>query len=78
MAILSGFKSFERYLKVPTNDGNKYQLMSERTLAKDIIFDSNKNLEEVMGGLTLLPISQEEYDALETKDDNTLYIVPIE
>ena len=78
MAILSGFKSFERYLKVPTEGGNKYQLMSERTSAKDVIFDSNKNLEEVMGGLTLLPISQEEYNALETKDENTLYIVPIE
>ena len=50
MAILSGFKSFERYLKVPTDDGNKYQLMSERTLAKDVIFDSddNKNLETKM------------------------------
>ena len=48
MAILSGFKSFERYLKVPTEDGNKYQLMSERTSAKDVIFDDDNNLENKM------------------------------
>lgn len=51
MAILSGFKSFERYLKVPTNDGNKYQLMSERTLAKDVIFDDGSNLKDKMSNL---------------------------
>lgn len=79
MAILSGFKSFERYLKVPTEDGNKYQLMSERTLAKDVIFDDGSNLENNMSGLKLLPLnSQSEYDELTIKDPNTLYIVPIE
>ena len=46
MAILSGFKSFERYLKVPTDDGNKYQLVSEKTLSKDVIFDDNSNLND--------------------------------
>lgn len=46
MAILSSFRSFERYLKVPTEDGNKYQLVSERTLAKDVIFDDNSNLND--------------------------------
>lgn len=51
MAILSGFKSFERYLKVPTEDGNKYQLMSERTLAKDVIFDDDSNLENKMNSV---------------------------
>ena len=51
MAILSGFKSFERYLKVPTDDGNKYQLMSERTFAKDVIFDDNSNLENKMNSV---------------------------
>ena len=51
MAILSGFKSFERYLKVPTDDGNKYQLMSERTLAKDVIFDDDSNLENKMNSV---------------------------
>ena len=51
MAILSGFKSFERYLKVPTENENKYQLVSERTLAKDIIFNGNSNLENKMNSV---------------------------
>lgn len=62
MAILSGFKSFERYLKVPTDDGNKYQLVSERTLAKDIIFNDNINLENKM-------------NSVENKMNSVLYIV---
>lgn len=61
MAILSGFKSFERYLKVPTGDGNKYQLVSERTLLKDIIVDKT--------------YTQEEFNALENKDQTKIYIV---
>ena len=51
MAILSGFKSFERYLKVPTENENKYQLVSKRTLAKDIIFNDNSNLENKMNSV---------------------------
>ena len=51
MAILSGFKSFERYLKVPTENENKYQLVSERTLAKDIIVNDNSNLENKMNSV---------------------------
>lgn len=83
MAILSGFRSFERYLKVPTEDGNKYQLISERTLAKDVIFDSdeNKSLETKMqevnhqlNGLTLYPCTEADYEAMESHDANTLYI----
>lgn len=62
MAILSGFKSFEKYLKVPTEDGNKYQLVSERTLAKDVIFDDNKNLNDKV-------------DDIDTKLNQVLYIV---
>ena len=62
MAILSGFKSFERYLKVPTDDRNKYQLVSERTLAKDIIFNDNINLENKM-------------NSVENKMNSVLYIV---
>lgn len=37
MSILSGFKSFERYIK--TNSG--YQKVSERTLAKDVLLGSD-------------------------------------
>ena len=62
MAILSGFKSFERYLKVPTDDGNKYQLMSERTFAKDVIFDDGKNLNNKV-------------DKINTELSQALYIV---
>lgn len=62
MAILSGFKSFEKYLKVSTEDGNKYQLVSERTLAKDVIFDDNKNLNDKV-------------DDIDTKLNQVLYIV---
>lgn len=62
MAILSGFKSFERYLKVPTDNGNKYQLMSERTLAKDVIFDDGSNLENKTNNL-------------ENKMNSVLYVV---
>ena len=36
------FKSFERYILV---DG-EYQLMSERTSAKDVIFNDGTNLED--------------------------------
>ena len=61
MSILSGFKSFERYLKVPTDDGNKYQLVSERTLARDIVVDKT--------------YTQEEYDALTDKDSTKIYII---
>lgn len=61
MSILSGFKSFERYLKIPTDDGNKYQLMSERTLARDIVVDKT--------------YTQEEYDALTDKDSTKIYII---
>ena len=62
MAILSGFKSFERYLKVPTDNGNKYQLMSERTFAKDVIFDDGKNLNNKV-------------DKINTELSQALYIV---
>ena len=62
MAILSGFKSFERYLKVPSDDGNKYQLMSERTFAKDVIFDDGKNLNNKV-------------DKINTELSQALYIV---
>ena len=61
MSILSGFKSFERYLKVPTDNGNKYQLVSERTLARDIVVDKT--------------YTQEEYDALTDKDSTKIYII---
>lgn len=74
MAILSGFKSFERYLKVPTNDGNKYQLMSERTLAKDVIFDSGRNLEEVMENEIGSKVKAE-LTRINSELDNVLYIV---
>ena len=40
MAILSTFKSFEKYIPV----GGNWQLVSERTNAKDIIFDDSENL----------------------------------
>ena len=45
MSILSGFKSFEKYIK--KQDG--YQLMSERTHARDVLFDDNKNLADKFG-----------------------------
>lgn len=62
MAILSGFKSFERYLKVPSDNGNGYQLVSERTLSKDIIFDDGKNLNNKI-------------DKINTELSQALYIV---
>ena len=42
MAILSIFKSFEKYIPI---DGN-WQLASERTAAKDIISDDGTNAED--------------------------------
>lgn len=45
MAILSGWKSFEKYIK--KIDG--YQLMSERTNARDVLFDNNTNLSDKIG-----------------------------
>ena len=70
MAILSTFKSFEKYIPV----GGNWQLVSERTNAKDIIFNDNKNLETKLSGLSFVVLTQSEYDALRTKDSNTLYI----
>ena len=61
MAILSGFKSFERYLKVPTDDGNKYQLVSEKTLLSDIVVNKT--------------YTQEEFDQLADKDPTKIYII---
>ena len=36
---------------------------------------TSAELDSRMGGLTLLPISQTDYDALSTKDPNTLYVI---
>lgn len=48
MSILSGFKTFERYLKTPTG----YQLYSERQLAKDVLMgngdDESNNVQNVL------------------------------
>jgi len=70
MAILSTFKSFEKYIPV----GGNWQLVSERTNAKDIIFKDNKNLETKLNGLSFVVLTQSEYDSLRTKDSSTLYI----
>ena len=77
MAILSTFKSFEKYIPV----GGNWQLVSERTNAKDIIFDDTQNLatkqqsiESRLGNLSFAVLTQAQYDALGTKDSNTLYI----
>ena len=67
MAILSGFKSFERYLKVPTENENKYQLVSERTLAKDIIFNDNSNLENKMNSVLYIVSFDSSTGTLTTK-----------
>ena len=70
MAILSGFKSFERYLKVPTDDRNKYQLVSERTLAKDIIFNDNINLENKMNSVLYIVSFDSSTGTLTTKSSD--------
>ena len=70
MAILSGFKSFERYLKVPTENENKYQLVSERTLAKDIIFNDNSNLENKMNSVLYIVSFDSSTGTLTTKSSD--------
>lgn len=70
MAILSGFKSFERYLKVPTENENKYQLVSERTLAKDIIFNDNSNLENKMNSVLYIVSFDPSTGTLTTKSSD--------
>lgn len=69
MAILSGFKSFERYLKVPSESGNGYQLVSERTLSKDVIFDDGKNLNNKVDKINT------ELSKINTELSQSLYIV---
>ncbi len=44
MNILSGFKSFEKYLT--TEEG--YQLVSERQLAKDVLLNNGNNVENII------------------------------
>ena len=70
MALLSTFKSFRKWIPV---DGD-WQLVSEQTKAKDIIFDDNGNLETKLSGLSFVVLTQAEYEALGTKDESTLYI----
>lgn len=77
MALLSTFKSFRKWIPV----GEDWQLVSEQTNAKDIIFEDNENLvtkqndiETKLNGLSFVVLTQAEYDALNTKDDSTLYI----
>lgn len=72
MALLSTFKSFKKWIPV----GGDWQLVSERTLAKDIIFNDNNDLETKLNGLSLKVLTEEEYKALSKKDPNTLYIRP--
>ena len=70
MALLSTFKSFKKWIPV----GGDWQLVSEQTSAKDIIFNDNKNLEAKLSGLSFVVLTQSAYNALQTKDNSTLYI----
>ena len=72
MALLSTFKSFKKWIPV----GGDWQLVSERTHAKDIIFNDNNDLEAKLNGLSFKVLTEEEYKALSKKDPNTLYIRP--
>ena len=36
---------------------------------------AKKHTEEKMGGVSIVLLTQEEYDALEVKDETTLYII---
>jgi hypothetical protein len=78
MALLSTFKSFRKWLPV----GQDWQLVSEQTSAKDVIFDDNENLAtkqndiaKQLSGLSFVVLSQAEYNALEVKDGSTLYFI---
>ena len=78
MALLSTFKSFRKWIPV----GQDWQLVSEQTSAKDVIFEDNKNLaekqntiEKQLSGLSFVVLTQEEYNALDVKDGSTLYFI---
>ena len=77
MSILSGFKSFERYIK--TNSG--YQKVSERTLAKDVLLGSDGSGNSVETEITNLNenLNQTEItigdETLSTIDDKLNYLV---
>lgn len=47
MSILSGFKSFERYLLTDTG----YQLVSQVTQARDVKFQDGKTAQDKLGGM---------------------------
>ncbi len=69
MAILSGLKSFERYLL--TDDG--FQLMSERTLAKDVLLgDGSDTTNNVENEIDLVNSNMNE---LKDKLDNNISVV---
>lgn len=70
MALLQTFKSYRKWVL----EGENFQLASVRTSAKDIIFNDNDNLENKLGGLSFVVLSQSDYDALETKDESTIYL----
>lgn len=70
MALLSTFKSFRKWIPV----GQDWQLVSEQTNAKDIIFNDNENLEEKLNGLSFAVVPQAYYDNLLVRDPSKLYI----
>ena len=56
MAIIKGFKSFEKYVKTSDeNNQTKYQLMSERQLAKDVLLkDGTSGQNNVENAITII------------------------
>lgn len=71
MSILSGFIKTRKYRK--TSEGYKWQ--SEDTSAQTVFFDDGKNLVDKLGGLSFLPINEEDYKQLTTKDSSVLYVI---
>ena len=75
MSILSGYKSFVKYK--PSDDGKNWEEVSIQTRAKDVKFDDDQSLVQKMGGLSLLPISENSFNHIpsNSRNSSTLYIV---
>lgn len=72
-----------QYYRILTDIKNKkWDRLSFWTHAKDVertngtnVDDTLTDLEDKLNGYTLVVLTQAEYDALPTKDDNTLYFI---
>lgn len=69
MAKLSGWRKLRKWVRI----GNDFKRTSTEMIAESVLMSSGDTLETTLGGLSFVSLTQSEYDALKTKDSNTIY-----